>query len=72
MFLAIQIDKAKIMPEKPKTKQTCNSAFHYVLLFKKIILLQSDTKALKIMFPAAKNDWAKNAKNKAKNKTNLL
>ena len=24
------------------------------------------------MFPAAKNDWAKNAKNKAKNKTNLL
>ena len=23
------------------------------------------------MFPAAKNDWAKNAKNKAKNKTNL-
>ena len=24
------------------------------------------------MFPASKNDWAKNAKNKAKNKTNLL
>ena len=24
------------------------------------------------MFPAPKNDWAKNAKNKAKNKTNLL
>ena len=55
MFMAIQIDKAKIMPEKPKTKQTCNSVFHYVLLFK-IILLQSDTKALKIMFPAAKID----------------
>ena len=61
------------MQEKAKNKTNLQQRVSLrITLQKKIILLQSDTKALKIMFPAAKNDWAKNAKNKAKNKTNLL
>ena len=44
MFLANQNDKAKIMPEKPKTKQTCNSAFHYALLFQKLYFYKATPK----------------------------
>ena len=71
MFLATQIDWAKIMPEKAKAKTNLQQSVSLRITLPKSILLQSDTKALKIVFPAAKNDWAKSAKNKAKNKTNL-
>ena len=60
------------MPEKAKNKNKVVTVHFTTYYSSKIILLQRDTKALKIMFPAAKIDWAKNAKNKAKNKTNLL
>ena len=59
------------MPEKAKNKTKLQQRISLRITLPKIILLQNDTKALKIMFPAAKNDWAKNAKNKAK-KTNFL
>ena len=67
MFLPTKIDWAKIMPEKAKNETSLQQRVSLCITLPKIILLQSDTKALKIMFPAAKNDWAKNAKNKAKN-----
>ena len=60
------------MPEKAKNKTNLQQRVSLRITLSKITLLQSDTNALKIMFPAAKNDWAKNAKKKAKNKTNLL
>ena len=59
------------MPEKAKNKTNLKQRVSLRITLSKL-LLQSDTKALKIMFPAAKNDWAKNAKNKAKHKANLL
>ena len=59
------------MPEKAKSKTNLQQRVSLRITLPKIILLQSDTKAVKIMFPAAKNDWAKKAKNNAKNKTNL-
>ena len=36
-----------------------------------MIPLQNDTQALKIIFPAAENDWAKMPEKSKKNKTNL-
>ena len=67
MFLATQIDLAKILPEKAKSKTNLQQRVLLRITLPKIVFLQSDTKALEIMFPTAKNDWAKNAKNKAKN-----
>ena len=60
------------MPEKAKNKTNLQQRVSLRITLSKITLLQSDTNALKIMFPAAKNYWAKNAKKKAKNNTNLL
>ena len=60
------------MPEKAKNKTNLQQRVSLRITLPKIIVLQSGTKALKIMFQAAKNDSAKNAKNKAKNKKNLL
>ena len=59
------------MPEKAKNKTNLQQRVALRITLPKIILLQSDTKASKIMFPAAKNDWAKNAKNKAKKQNKL-
>ena len=56
------------MPEKAKNKTNLQHRVSLRITLQKIIILQSDTKALQIMFPAAKNDWAKNAKNKPKTK----
>ena len=50
-----------MLEKKPKTKtnlQECNS-LHVTL--PQIVPLQNKTKALKIRFPVAKNDKAKNA-----------
>ena len=60
------------MPDKAKNKTNLQQRVLLRITLLKIIVLQSDSKALKIMFPAAKNDWAKNAKKKAKSKKNLL
>ena len=54
------------MPEKARNKTNLQQRVSLRITLSKITLLQSDNKALKIMFPAAKNDWAKNAKNKEK------
>ena len=53
--------------KKAKTKnlQQCIS-IHITL--PQIIPLQNDTQALNIMFPAAQNDYAKNAKKPKQNK----
>ena len=60
------------MPEKAKNKTSLQQRVSLRITLPKIILLQNDTKALKFMFPAAKTDSAKNAKNKAKSEKNLL
>ena len=41
MFPATQNDKAKNARKKPKTKQTCNSAFHSILPFHKLHLYKT-------------------------------
>ena len=51
--------------KKPKTKENCNSEILHISL-PQIILLQKDTQALKIMFPATQNDKAKNARKSQK------
>ena len=56
MSPATQNDKAKIMPGKAKNKTNLQQRVSLRITLPKIILLQNDTKALKIMFPAAKND----------------
>ena len=56
MFLATKIDLAKIMPEKANNKTSLQQRVLLRITLPKIILLQSNNKALKIMFPAAKND----------------
>ena len=64
--------KPKMLEKKPKTKTNLQQCILLYITLLQIVPLQIDTKALKVMFPAAKNDWTKNAKNIAKNKTNLL
>ena len=54
------------MPEKAKNETNLQQRVSLRITFPKIILIQSDTKAIKIMFPAAKNDWAKNSRKTAK------
>ena len=44
------------MPEKAKNKPNLQQRVSLRITLPKIILLQNDTKALQIMFPAAKND----------------
>ena len=53
---------------KAKNKTNLQQRVLLRITLSKITLLQNDTNALKIMFPAAKNDWAKNAKKKPKTK----
>ena len=56
MFLAAKIDLAKTMPEKVKNKTNLQQRISLRITLPKIVLLQNDTKALKFMFLAAKND----------------
>ena len=44
------------MPEKAKNKTSLQQRVSPRITLPKIMLLQSDTKALNIMFPAAKDD----------------
>ena len=48
MFLATQNYKAKNSRKKPKTKQTCNGAFHYILPFHKLYFYKTTTKNQKL------------------------
>ena len=45
------------MPEKAKNKTSLQQRVSLRITLSKFILLQSDTKALKILFPAAKYDF---------------
>ena len=56
VFLATQIDLAKILPEKAKSKTNLQQRVLLRITLPQIVFLQSDTKALEIMFPTAKND----------------
>ena len=59
------------MPEKAKNRANLQQRVSLRITLPKIILSQNDTKALKIMFPAAKIDWAKNAKKKSQKQNKL-
>ena len=56
MFPAAKHDWAKNAKNKAKNKTNLQQRVSLRITLPKIILLQNDTKALKIMFPAAKND----------------
>ena len=70
MFPAAQNDLAKNAREKPKPKQTCNSAFHYILPCHKLYLYKTTHKHSKLCSQLLKMAKPKMPE-KAKNKTNL-
>ena len=55
-------------PEKPKNETNSQQCISLHITLPQIMPAQNDTKALKIMFPAAQNDEAKNAKKPKQNK----
>ena len=59
------------MPEKAKNKTNLQQRVSLRITLPKIILLQNDTKALKFMFPAAKNDSAKKRQEKSQKQNKL-
>ena len=58
-------------PKMPESSQNQNkpAAVHFTTYYSsKIIPLQNDTQALKLMFPTTQNDYAKNARKRPKSK----
>ena len=62
MFPATKIDYSKNARKKPKTKQTCNSVFHYILPFHKLYLYKTTPKHLKLCSQLLKMTKPKNAR----------
>ena len=63
--------KPKTTERKPKTKTNLQQCISLHITLPQIVPLQNDTKALKIMFPAAEKWLSQKCKKKAKIKINL-